>query len=43
MLQIALMDHVIIGQNTYLSLNREGYGFGGKSSKATNSAKRSLA
>jgi hypothetical protein len=39
LLQIKLLDHVIIGQDSYLSLNREGYGFGRKPPKATNSRK----
>lgn len=39
LLEIKLLDHVIIGQNTYVSLNREGYGFGRKSPKVTSPSK----
>ena len=43
LLQIKLLDHVIIGQNSYVILNREGYGFGRKPPKATSSAKSTAA
>ncbi len=40
LLDIRVLDHVIVGQNSYVSLNREGYGFARKSPKTTNPLKR---
>ena len=40
LLDIKVLDHLIIGQNAYVSLSREGYGFGAKTRKLPKLSKR---